>query len=83
MHVTRKYSQSDHQFVKEASNPKTIIPSYLPGHGVFKNLCFVSIGQRVNVSCAFAYNAVDINKIVAVYLANPPPLICTAITIAT
>ena len=42
----------------------------LPGHGEFENLCFDSIPQKVRVSRAFLYNAVDINKIITVLLAK-------------
>ena len=46
---------------------KNYIPSYSPGYGKFKNLCFVSVAWMVSVSCAFVYNAVDINKIATTF----------------
>ena len=46
--------------------------SYLPTHGEFDNLCFISIAPMVCMSCAFVYNAVDVNKIVAVSSTKPP-----------
>ena len=52
---------------------KTIIPSYLPGHWECKNLCFVSVTQRVRVSSAFVYNVVDINKLATFPLVKPLP----------
>ena len=56
--------------MKEASNQQKL-SSYSPGHG-FENLWFVSIAQRVRVSHAFVYNAVDANKIITILLAKLP-----------
>jgi len=40
------------------------MPSYSPGHGEFKNLCFIFVTQRVRVSHAFVYYVVGVNKII-------------------
>jgi len=50
--------------IGEHENNKNCIPSYLPDHGEFKNLCFISVAQTVWVLCAFVNGAVDVNKIV-------------------
>ena len=47
-------------------------PSYSPTHGEFKNLCFISVAPMVCMSRAFVYDAVDVNKIVAISLTKPP-----------
>ena len=46
--------------------------TYLPTHGEFKNLCFISVAPMVCVLRAFVYDAVDLNKIVAVSSIKPP-----------
>ena len=40
----------------------------MPSH---EESCFLSIAQGVRVLCVFVYNAVDLKKIVAIYLARP------------
>jgi len=55
------------------STKTTYIPSYSPGHGQFENSCFVAVAYTVSVSCAFVYNAVDVNKIITVSLAKLTP----------
>ena len=52
---------------------KNYIPSYSPGYGEFKNFWFISVAWMVSVSRAFVYNALDINKIINVFLAKAPP----------
>jgi len=52
---------------------KNHVPSYLPGYGELKNLCFGSVSGIVSVSHAFVYNAVDVNKIATASLAKLPP----------
>ena len=56
------------------------IPSYLPTHGEFKNLCFVSVAPMVCMSHAFFYDAVDVNKIVAISSIKPPSYACVQVT---
>ena len=56
-------------------NKKNYTPSYLPGYGEFKNLCFISVAWMVSVSRAFVYNGVDVKKIATAFLAKPPPQI--------
>ena len=62
------------QSAKEVSNQQKIyILSCLPGYGEFKNFCFVSVAWTVSVSRAFIYNAINVNKIAATFLAKLPP----------
>jgi len=59
---------------------KTYIPSYLPGHGEFKNLCFISVAQTVWVSHVFVYGMVDLDKIMTIFLVKPLSYICTQLS---
>ena len=61
------------QSAKEASNQQNYIPSYSPGYGEFKKVCFVSIAWMVSVSPVFVYNAVDVNKLRIAFLTKQPP----------
>jgi len=62
-------------------SPKIIIiSSYSPVYGEFKNLCFVSIAQRVRVSRAFFYNAVDVKEIIAILFAKPSSYMSAQLT---
>ena len=47
-------------------------PSYSPTHREFENYCFISVAPMVYVSHAFVYEAVDVNKIIAVSSTKPP-----------
>ena len=38
----------------------------MPAHGEIDDLCFVSVAQMVCISCAFVYDAVNVNKIVII-----------------
>ena len=44
-------------------NIKSIKPSYSPTHGEFENLYFISVAPIARV---FVYDAVDVNKIIAI-----------------
>ena len=44
-------------------NVKSIKPSYSPTHGEFENLYFISVAPIARV---FVYDAVDVNKIIAI-----------------
>ena len=70
MHATGKYLQG---LMGPAISEGSYIPSYLPGYGEFKNLCFISVAWMVSVSHAFVYNVVNVNKIATTFLAKPPP----------
>ena len=65
------------QSVKEASNQqkKNYTPPYSPGYGEFKNLPFRFRSLNGELSHAFVYNVVDVNKIATAFLAKPPPYI--------
>ena len=60
---------ASHQLSKLWIN-NNYIPSYSPGHADFENPCFVSVVLSVSMSRVFVYNAVDVNKILATFLAN-------------
>jgi len=69
MHATEKIDGAS-QSTEEISNHWNYITSYSPGYGEFENLlfCFCS-----GSSCAFIYNAVDVNKIATAILLKLPP----------
>jgi len=46
------------------------MPSYLPSHGKFENLCFASVAQTVWVLRAFVYGVVDVNKIMTIFVSK-------------
>ena len=50
-------------------NVKSIKPSYSPTHGEFENLYFISVAP---IALAFVYDAVDVNKIIAISSIKPP-----------
>ena len=52
---------------------KNYTPSYSLSYGEFENLCFISLSWILSVSCAFFYNAVDVDKISAAFFAKLPP----------
>ena len=57
---------------KEDSNQLKLYTILFATHGEFKNLYFISIAPMVCMSCAFVYDAVDINKIVVISSTKPP-----------
>ena len=54
---------------KEDSNQLKL---YLPTHGEFENLCFISAAPMVCMSRAFVYKVVDLNKSIAISSTKPP-----------
>ena len=80
--ITHTYHKKIYAGINEAcnrwrklQNNKSWIPSYLPGHREFKNFCLVSVAQTIWVSHAFVYGAVDINKLMTIFLTKPPSYI--------
>ena len=59
-------------------NFKSIKPSYSPTHGEFENLCFVS---EAPIARVFVYNAVDVNKIIAISSTKPPSYTYAQVTV--
>ena len=48
------------------------MPSYLPAHREFENLCFISVAPVVCMSHVFVYDAVNVSKMVVISSTKSP-----------